>query len=332
MIHDRRERIDVLTKAFGAVRPSADGINVACRCPECASSLTTLNDKRKLKLAVKLDSGIYHCWICGIRGRSIVRLIKKTAASCLIDAIRLWPINSYINDNFVTNHKIENIQLPSDFTLLANVVNDIKFKSVVSYLTKRELLINDMWRWRIGVSNENNFIDRVIIPSFDINGNLNYYTSRAASDRIYPRYINADCMKQDIIFNEIDIDWESELVLTEGVFDLITADDNAVPLLGNSLDEQFKLFNMIVSHDTPVILALDGDAYSHTQRIAKLLYSYNIDVKIMSLGTYKDLGEMPRQIYKQLRKTATRWSPKSSLLSRISNIDITRSQNLMQYL
>jgi hypothetical protein len=330
MIHDRQERVNILTRVFGAGRVSADGLNIACRCPSCMKSPTSSSvDRRKLKLAVRLDTGIYHCWVCGIRGRSIVKLIRQTCLSAVTDALRLWPHVTYgpVRQH---EHADSRVELPSDFTLLANVIDDPRFSNIVRYAVRRGMTLNDMWRWRVGVSQESRFVDRIIIPSFDAQGALNYYTSRAVSDVKYPRYVNAECMKQNVIFNELDIDWDSTLTLTEGVFDLIATVDNAVPLLGNSLDEEFKLFDAIVSHDTPVVLALDADAYTHTQRIARLLYSYNIDVSVMPLGSHKDLGEMSRCEYRRLHGSTVRWSPKTALLTRIRNMDVTRSQSLMQ--
>ena len=327
MIHDRYERINALSRAFGVIRQSADGLNVAVHCPNCHRSPTS-DRTQKLKLAIRLDTGIYHCWICGIRGRSIANLIRRIGVDNS-NAVKLWPVTEQVRQ-LVQHEVTSNIELPYGFKLLAANYDDVRFRRVREYLQSRGLSISDMWRWRIGVSVDDQFNDRVIVPSFDSNGRLNYYTSRAVDDCTFPRYINASCEKNDICFNELDIDWNDELLLTEGVFDVFSTDDNAVPLLGNSLDDQSRLFNMITSHDTPIVIALDADAHHYTQRIAKLLYSYNIDVKILDVVGYKDIGVMPRSVVSDRRRTARRWTPNVALLDRITRIDVTRSRRVMQ--
>ena len=59
---------------------------------------------------------------------------------------------------------------------------------------------------------------RVIIPSFDSEGFLNYFTARAI-DESTRKYVNPKVKRTDIIFNELNVDWKKELVIVEGPFD-----------------------------------------------------------------------------------------------------------------
>ena len=52
--------------------------------------------------------------------------------------------------------------------------------------------------------------------------------------------MNPPTAKSKIIFNELYIDWNEDLTLTEGVFDAIIAGQNSVPILGSSLKQQVK--------------------------------------------------------------------------------------------
>ena len=52
-------------------------------------------------------------------------------------------------------------------------------------------------------------------------------------------------------------------------------------MLGSTLTEDMVLFQSIIKNRTPINLALDSDAYSKALKIAKLLYSYDIDVNIV---------------------------------------------------
>ena len=55
----------------------------------------------------------------------------------------------------------------------------------------------------------------------------------------------------------------------------------------------------IVKNQTPVILALDSDMINKTFSIAKDLTSYGVQVKILDLGNYQDVGSMPAEIVRQ---------------------------------
>ena len=159
------------------------------------------------------------------------------------------------------------------------------------------------------------------MPSFDADGKLNFYTGRAIDDNAFRKYMNCDAEKKSIIFNEINIDWTNELSLVEGPFDLTKCDDNATCLLGSSLSEDSKLFHQIYKHKTPIVLALDKDMQSKTwQRIARMLSSYDIPVKVLNLGSFKDVGEMTREQFKDAKLHAIKWDRTSALLMKISGM------------
>ena len=95
------------------------------------------------------------------------------------------------------------------------------------------------------------------------------------------KYLNPP-VGRDIIFNELNIDWDEPVILVEGVFDAIVAGYNAIPILGSTLREESKLFQAIVIHDTPIYLALDEDAKKKQGYIIQLCRKYNVDMKIIN--------------------------------------------------
>ena len=98
-----------------------------------------------------------------------------------------------------------------------------------------------------------------------------------------------------LIFNEIDVDWSKPVTLCEGVFDMFKCGENAIPMLGSSLNEESRLFNMIIAHSTPVLLALDSDMrHTKVPKIAKKLGEYSVDVSIVDLQGNSDPGSMSR--------------------------------------
>ena len=99
---------------------------------------------------------------------------------------------------------------------------------------------------------------------------------------------------RNIIFNNLMVDWDSDIILVEGVFDAIRAGQNAIPLLGSQLSENSKLFQEIVRHGPKVYLALDPDAEKKSAKLIKKMLTYGIELYKIEIVPYSDLGEMPK--------------------------------------
>ena len=77
------------------------------------------------------------------------------------------------------------------------------------------------------------------------------------------------------------------------------------------------LFQSIIKNRTPINLALDSDAYSKALKIAKLLYSYDIDVNIVDTRGKEDVGDMDREYFLEKLNNSKRYSYNDNLLSKI---------------
>ena len=177
-----------------------------------------------------------------------------------------------------------------------------------------------MWYYKLGTCTSGRFRRRVIVPSFDFEGKLNYYVARAIDDDVVQRYANAKVPKIEIVFNEINIRWDKELTIVEGPFDLMKCNDNATCLLGSGLSSDSRLFNKIITHQTPVLLGLDKDMQDKTQKIAKKLYEFNVPVRVLSIGDKDDVGEMSKREFEQARKHARVWSNDDMIFHMIDSL------------
>ena len=275
---------------------------------------------RKKKLVIRLDDDRYHCWVCGIKGRSLLSLIKKYAPSHTEECKR------YFHKKTSTSAPEEEIpivaEIPSGFTLLALSLQrkDPDIRETLRYVKSRGLSSKDMWYFRMGTCLTGNFRRRVIIPSFDESGKLNYFSARSIDEVSRMKYINARVPKTEIIFNEMNIDWTKELVLVEGPFDLTKCSENATCLLGSHLSHDSLLFKKIIKNKTPIILALDPDAIKKSHDIAKDLYSYDISVKVMSIPGHMDVGEMSKSQFLHYKSESSMWSQSDRLINLIGNV------------
>ena len=108
------------------------------------------------------------------------------------------------------------------------------------------------------------------------------------------KYLNPSISK-NVIFNELFVDWNEPVILVEGLFDAITAGQNAIPILGSTLREESKLFQAIVLNDSPVYLALDEDAQKKSDFMIKTLFRYDVDIKVIDTTNVEDVGSMSKE-------------------------------------
>lgn len=319
VLSNSTKKANLIRKAFGPADLSRDGSDIVIQCPSCRSQ-----QKTKRKLSIRLNDGVFHCWVCGLKGHNIEFLFRKYAPSHLEDARSLkFSSNEVIHlDRESEPDSQSELQIPPGFTLLGLSLRsqDPDIRDTINYCHSRGLSNSDLWYFKLGTCKSGSFKRRVIFPSFDSEGALNYYTARSIDSVKTMKYINAKVAKKDIIFNEININWSNELNLVEGPFDLTKAKGNSTCLLGSHLSLDSALCRKIISNRTPVLLALDPDARKKSHNIAKLLSSYNISVRTVEVPSDRDVGDMTQKDFITLVKSARPWSDNDRLLHMISRI------------
>ena len=328
------QKIEFIKSSVDNYRYSNGKEDIAIWCPFCQNS-----NKNKLKMILQVDKGIYHCWVCNSKGNNIPFLIKKINPSKYEESQKFF--NSFkkkINDewNLILNGLndlkeeekiIEKVVLPSEFQLCASLfyqenIRNPDIRDVMNYLKKRGCSEHKMWMLRFGISRNDSWRRMLIIPSFSKNGELNYFTCRKIDESTFSstKYKNCDIEKKKIIFNEILIDWNQPLTLVEGPLDLLKTNDNSTCLLGSTLPKDSLLFKRIVENKTPIVLALDNDAYKKSLKIAEDLMQYDISVSLMDTSAAKDVGDMTEKMFEEYYKSACKIDQDDLLLNKIQII------------
>jgi transcription elongation factor Elf1 len=311
------ERVTFIRKVFGEVSRARDGINVAVSCPAC-------NNRQKKKFSINIETGQCHCWVCDLRGKTLIPILRKFDMSRFVDEYCQKfsvELNQKISKENV--EKEEEASLPADFRLLVDSSNarDPDIRACQLYLKNRNVTERDLWYYKIGTSQLKRFRRRVIFPSFDSLGDINFFVARGIDNSSRIKYINCPVNKQSIVFNEINIDWKKELSIVEGPFDLLKSGYNSTCLLGSRLSRESMLFSKIAHHKTPVLLCLDSDMNKKSHSIARLLAEYGCSVRILDLGEYSDVGEMTKEDFIKKKKEAPIWSRNSFILNKIRSIE-----------
>jgi len=310
------DRLSFYESVFGRGRLSGNGINFDVRCPICAP-----NDPSKKKLSIRTTDDANHCWTCGWKSRGLAPLLRKYGTQDQLIAYRLM----CGVDRLDMSHDVVDVQpltLPADFQLIATSnESDPDVKAARRYLISRGLDERDEWYFKLGLSAEPRWYRRIIMPSFDASGKLNYFTARAFDRNKKPKYDNPDVDKNPVIFNELNIDWSRRLTLVEGPFDLVKCPENSTALLGSDLDERHEIFNKILLNGTPVALSLDGDMWlKKTPRLVKRLQEYNIDVVVVDVRPWGDPGSMSKAEFETALSEARPLQWNDTFLDRLDSI------------
>ncbi len=309
---ERNKKISLLEKAFGPGHLGHDGVNFSLSCPKCKESRQS-----KKKLCVRLDSGWYHCWVCGTSGKNLNFLFRKFAKNHVSACQDIFP-DAYAHVDTHDEEYVPVPELPDDLLLLAQVSSNPDFQDVVTYLRDRGLSRMDLYRWRVCVSNKFPFRRKAIFPSFSAEGTLNYYTARCIDESKF-KYNNAKVPKSSVIFNEIDINWSQPIILVEGVFDAIKCPDNTIPALGSTLPPAGALFKKLKQESSTVIVAFDEDADLKSHRVCKQLDNAGCNVYRLSVKG-GDLGSRAKQGVRDLLSQIKPWTRESLISHKISVI------------
>lgn len=290
------EKLKILNNFLGYGRQQ--GNEHLYRCPYC--------NHHKNKLSVNLSVNVFKCWVCDARGKNIRRLVRRYGSySNLKEWDKLTGVVDFSSFDFKlfgeeTEEAPLRIDLPEEFRTLTGKISPADLRAH-SYLLNRGLNQYDILYNKIGHCIEGDFAGRIIIPSFDEEGYVNYFMARTYSEH-WTKYKNPNTSK-NIIFNELNIDWDSDVILVEGIFDSIFA-KNSIPLLGSTLREESKIFQKIIMNDSSVFVALDADAEDKAMKIVRNLLKYDIEVWKIDVPADRDIGDMSTQEFEVLKEGA----------------------------
>jgi len=291
------KKLKILKKVLGSHYKS--GEETLFFCPKCKH--------HKKKLSVNVDADKFKCWICEYAGHSLRRVLRDYGD---IRTLYEWDgltsrvdINSF-EDLFKESAEEEEqrIFLPDEFRTLTGKKPSLSSLPARKYLLNRGIAHKDILAWKIGHCISGQYEGRIIIPSFSIDGALNYFVARSYNNN-WKKYMNPPASR-NIIFNNLMVDWDLDIILVEGVFDAIKAGQNAIPLLGSQLNENSKLFQEIVRHSPRVYLALDSDAEKKSAKLIKKMLTYGIELYKIEVVPYSDLGEMPKDEFLKRKEQA----------------------------
>ena len=302
--------ITILDTTLG-VGSSLKGNEQQHHCPFC--------HHHKKKLQVNLDTQQWHCWVCNSKGRSISSLLRKLNVDKR-DLDRLHKIYGDEPAYSPTEEYVIKLQLPKEFKKLyfkpSGLFNPI-YNKAVHYLTQRGITDSEIVKYNIGYCEDGLYSGRIIIPSYDESGELNYFIARSFYEDEKMKYKNPP-VNRDVIVFENQINWNEPITLVEGAFDAFSVKRNVIPLLGKFLLSKLKnkIFEKGVKEIT---IMLDSDAIEDSTKHSEWFMKNGIKVKNI-IPTGKDAGELGYERVNQLIKTTTETGWDDLVLAKLNNV------------
>ena len=243
----------------------------------------------KPKLQINIKSGKWHCWVSGQGGHNLFQLFKKLKASK-----KEFGELKELSDDFVTYKYVpdtktnKEVKLPDEYKPMWIESKEPIYKHALKYLKSRGVSSDDMIKYSIGYCEDGLYSNRIIIPSYDSDGKLNFFVGRDVFDSKL-KYRNSPTPK-DIIGFELFVNWEEPILLVEGALDAISTKINSIPLFSKTIMNSLKR-KILEKKVKTLYVALDNDALKDGMKIVEELMNEGIKVHMVKM-TEKDPNDI----------------------------------------
>lgn len=286
--------VDLLVNMFGGPHLHNDARGqISFDCPVCSHDIKGLDKgDGKGNLEINYTQHVYKCWACAETHDTHGHLGK------LIDQYGSKKDRQYYNlirpDEFVKDErKYQILRLPKEFKKFSEVSKIYPPRAqAYNYLKNRGVTDEIIEKYDIGFATEGDYSGRIIVPSYDIDGFLNYFVARSWNKYAKLKYKNPEAPKELLIFNESRINWNEDIWIVEGVFDSFFV-PNSIALLGKYVSD--KLWEVLYDKAKGRIkICLDDDAWEDAKKIYYKLSGGKLygRIDIIKLPTGKDLGDL----------------------------------------
>jgi len=281
--------LDLITDILGEPKSQyGRGGQYQFNCPICSAEKGVRTDN-KYNLEVNLDKNVYNCWSCTDNHGSIKKLVKLWGNK---DQKRRLKILLPDEISVSSDGQKETFDgLPKEYIYLGSNYSSPTKDKALNYLKNRGLGNGFIERFKIGFAEKGKYGGRIILPSYDASGNINFFTTRTFTGQ-KPKYLNPKIEKNDVIYNEHLLSWYSTIYFVEGPFDHLVV-PNSIPGLGKIMsDEVYKKISDNACAD--LVILQDGDAWKDSVELYKKLNQGKLRdrVRIIKLPEKYDISKI----------------------------------------
>ena len=263
---------------------------ISFNCPVCDDG------RNKHNLEVNYIENVYKCWACGDSENThgvLGKIFDKYGNRKQKKLYNVLKPETVVK----REKKKKTLKLPEGFTLFkdSSPVYPVR-RQAINYLHNRGISDYMIEKYQIGFCDKGDHAGRIVVPSYDKKGELNYYIARSWNPMSRAKYKNPEAEKDKLIFWESLIDWNKDIFLVEGAFDGLFL-DNSIPMLGKHMSE--LLFDTIYKKAKgDIIICLDADAWENSVNLYHELHGGELwgRIKLVKLPDEKDIADLRGEI------------------------------------
>ena len=327
VVNEIRNKTDIVDVISKYVNLTKKGKNYFGICP--------FHDDHSPSMSVSPDKQIYTCFSCGASGNvftfvadyekisfhEAVRLLGEkvgievgksiTSDAKKDDYFDIYNMsNKFYQNSLFTNlgknaiEYLEKRNIDKETIKKFGIGLSIQKVSLTDYLVNKKYSIDKLID--CGITNDNGhdiFINRIMFPIYDLNGNTVAFSGRIYNTRDTAKYVNTketDKFKKGKILYNYHIAKEQlkkndSIIIMEGQMDVIRAStigiNNCIATMGTALTKDHK--NIIRNMANTIILCFDGDSAGEKATISaiELLEDTDANIKIVRLPDNMDPDE-----------------------------------------
>jgi len=291
--------VDIFRRFLGEYRKhNEEDHQISFDCPACAIDEGKPDGDGKGNLEINYTKGVYKCWKCKDTNNMhgyLDSLVYKYAPSTLIREYKIVkPQYEYNPKDKIARYVTE---LPAEFIELTGCnPRTYQYREAIEYLHERGITDDIIKDYNIGYCPSGKYHTRIVFPSYDKNGVINYWVARWFGKRkVKNKYQNPEADVELIIVNEHLICWDATIYLVEGFTDHIVT-PNSIPLLGKTVHDILYL-TLQTKAKGNVVIFLDDDAKKDSLKLYNKLDTGELAGRIRIVDTIKN--EDPSSIKKK---------------------------------
>lgn len=233
----------------------------------------------KVRLWVNPDRDEFHCWHCGYGGRSLAPLMVPGSAE-LREYLESRPAPPGGRRCIAAGRRPRCTALPDGYHpfRLGGSPSEAPY---LSYLRGRGVTDHSVELYRMGYVDDGPLRGRVVVPSFDAVGLVNFWSARSV-DPADPFRYRLPMASKDVVSNEHLKDWSAPVCLVEGAFDEVAVGPQGIALYGKFMPPRLAL-RLVERRPPRVDVCLDADAEEEAWELMRRLMSYDLPCTMVRL-------------------------------------------------
>lgn len=189
----------------------------------------------------------------------------------------------------------------------------------LTYLEGRGVSGHTAELYRMGYMDFGRLGRRVVVPSFDRHGMVNFWSARAIDDVGHLLRYRLPLASKDVISNEHMVDWTAPVYLVEGIFDEVAIGPQAISLYGKFMPPRLAA-RLVETRPPMTYVCLDDDAAEDAWALMAELAAYDLPCSLLTLDGKDPSSVGAAEVAASVARTMSVNDPISMLRARLDRM------------